>query len=278
MQRDNHGPAGDPLHSPGNSHGHILRRADRNKKRTRKGAGREQRSECLAEFTPVHSYSPNPSALTLGPGREARGERSPDADTFDWCAVRTPHDHHAIGAVRSWRPAGHNGHREQDTQRRQNRQNPPELLHRAALAPALSRAQHIPTCWTATGWARSTTAWLACLFVMVPPPLYRGPAPEIGCGVPSRAPVASVPHAAVRRRCGGSVCPLGRPATLVFSSSRHRRRARPLRYRLASNQSRTTIVLMMRATYTTSRGIASIRLGEPCGARRCMRAIVSART
>src|SRR5438034_7475115 len=56
--------------------------------------------------------------------------------------MRTPHDHHAIGAVRSWRPAGHNGHREQDTQRRQNRQNPPELLHRAALAPALSRAQH----------------------------------------------------------------------------------------------------------------------------------------
>jgi len=192
--------------------------------------------------------------------------------------MRTPHDHHAIGAVRSWRPAGHNGHREQDTQRRQNRQNPPELLHRAALAPALSRAQHFLTCWRATGWARSTTAWLACLFVMVPPNLLEAPRLKLGAGVRCRAPVASVPHAAVRRRCGGSVCSLDRPATLVFSSSRLRRRATPLRYRLASNQSRTTIVLMMRATYTTSRGIASIRLGEPCGARRCMRAIVSART
>src|SRR2546425_4833834 len=121
-------------------------------------------------------------ALTLRPGREARGERSPEADTFDWCAMRTPHDHHAVGAVRSWRPAGHNGHREQDTQRRQNRQNPPELLHHAALAPALSRAQHILTCWRATGWARSTTAWLACLFVMVPPNLLEAPRLKLGAG------------------------------------------------------------------------------------------------
>jgi len=96
--------------------------------------------------------------------------------------MRTPHDHHAIGAVRSWRPAGHNGHREQDTQRRQNRQNPPELLHRAALAPALSRAQHIPTCWTATGWARPATAWLACLFVMAPPNLLEAPRLKLGAG------------------------------------------------------------------------------------------------
>ena len=89
---------------------------------------------------------------------------------------------------------------------------------------------------------------------------------------------ASVLHAAVRRRCGGSVCSLGRLATLVSSSSWHRRRARRLRLRLASNQSRMTIVPMMRATYTTSRGTASTLLGEPCGVRGYMRAIVSART
>ncbi len=124
--------------------------------------------------------------------------------------MRTPHDHHAIGAVRSWRPAGHNGHREQDTQRRQNRQNPPELLHRAALAPALSRAQHFLTCWRATGWARSTTAWLACLFVMVPPNLLEARRLKLGAGFhvarPSRP---SCRGAASMRRLGllsGSPC------------------------------------------------------------------------
>jgi hypothetical protein len=106
--------------------------------------------------------------------------------------MRPPRDHHAIGAVSSWRPPGHNGHREQDAQRGQNPQNPPELLHRTA--PALRAV-------CPTGWARSATVGPACRFVMIPPALFRGPTAEIGCGVARPKPANRL--AVVRHRKGG---------------------------------------------------------------------------
>src|SRR2546429_9615697 len=83
------------------------------------------------------------------------------------------------------------------------------LFRSAALAPTLSCAPRIQGAHAAAAsvWTRPSrhgrdllvlnercvsaaigAIGLACLFVMNPPALFRGPAAEIGCGVPRRAP------------------------------------------------------------------------------------------